>query len=87
MLLVHYRSQPDNTALPVDQRWRTVELDPATFPGLDLTTPQGLVAAIRRINDGLIPNVAPFAHGTIVYLTDTTTATNWTLALTITKNP
>jgi hypothetical protein len=86
MLLVHYRSQPENTTLPVDQRWRTVEVDPAVFTGLDLTTPQGLVAAIRRINDNQIPNVAPFPHGSVVYLTDTTTANNWTLALTITKN-
>lgn len=85
MLLIHYRSVPSGTTLPVDQRWRTVELDPVVFDGLDLTTAQGLVAAIRRVNDGLIANVEPFPHGSSVYLTDTDSANHWNLALTITK--
>ena len=85
MLLIHYRSLPAGANLPVDQRWRTVELDPVVFEGLDLTTAQGLVAAIRRVNDGLIENVEPFPHGSSVYLTDTDTANHWNLALTITK--
>jgi hypothetical protein len=85
MLLIHYRSLPSGTNLPVDQRWRTVELDPVEFSGLDLTTAQGLVAAIRRVNDGLIPSVEPFPHGSSVYLTNTDTADHWNLALTITK--
>lgn len=85
MLLVHYKSQIEGANLPVDQRWRTVELDPVVFDGLDLTVPQGIAAAIRRINDGKIANVAPFPHGTSVYLTDTATANHWDLALTITK--
>jgi hypothetical protein len=85
MLLIHYRSLPANVSLPIDQRWRTVELDPVEFPGLDFTTPQGLVAGIRRINDGLIANVEPFPHGSSVYLTNTDIADHWNLALTITK--
>lgn len=86
MLLVHYRSLPQGTDLPIDQRWRTFELDPTVFQGLDLTTPQGKAAAIRRINDGTIPNVQPIPHGVILYATETDTADSWTLALTITKN-
>lgn len=85
MLLVHYRSVAEAATLPIDQRWRTIELDSAIFAELDLTTAQGLVAAIRRINDGKVPNVEPFPHGTSVYLTDTATAAHWDLALTITK--
>lgn len=85
MLIMHYHSSPDGVTVPIDQRWRTVELDPAVFTGLDLTVPQGIAAAIRRINDGKIPDIRPFPHGVSVYLTDTDTANHWDLALTITK--
>lgn len=86
MRLIHYRSVPEGAVLPVDQRWRTVELDPVEFDGLDLSTPQGVAAAIRRINDGKLANVEPFPHSTEVYLTNTDAADSWQLALTIQKN-
>jgi hypothetical protein len=88
MLLLHYRSlvaPGDDRWMPVDQRWRTVELDPLVFDGLDLTTGQGVAAAIRRINDGVISGLAPFPHGSVVYLMNTDTTDHWNLALTITK--
>jgi hypothetical protein len=86
MLLVHYRTVPPEVTAPVDQRWRTIELDPQVFDSLDLATPQGVVAAIRRVNDGQVSNVQPFPHGADVYLTDTERADSWKLALTIQKN-
>jgi hypothetical protein len=84
MLLLHYRVDPERSA-QTPQRWRTVELDPAAFPNLDLTTPQGISAAIRRINDGKNPGVPSFPYGTSIYLTDTDAADHWDLGLTITK--
>lgn len=88
MLLVHYSVVPAGGSIQaIDQRWRTIEIDPAVFTGLDLATPQGKAAAIRRINDGQIPNVQPIPHGVVLFGTETSTADSWTLALTITKNP
>jgi hypothetical protein len=85
MLLLLCRTLPDNVSLPVDQRWRSVELDPEVFPGLDLTVSQGVAAAVRRVVDGQVPNVAPFPHGADVQLVDTDRLDRWTVALTVTK--
>lgn len=84
MLLLHHRTLPDNQTLPVDQRWRTLELD-SSFNDLDLSTPQGIGAAIKRINEGQVSNVEPFPYGSMIYLTDTDKQDHWSLKLSVTK--
>jgi hypothetical protein len=85
MLLLQYRTLPPEQSLPVDQRWRTIELDPDVFDGLDLTGSAGISAAIRRVNDGKVANVDPIPPGATVYLADTDDLDNWSLELSVTK--
>lgn len=85
MLILHYRTLPENTSLPIDQRWRTLELEGPDFDGLDLTQPQGVSAAIRRIMDGKVPNVQGIPYGSVIYLTDTDKSPNWEISISINK--
>lgn len=87
MLILAYRSLPPDTGLPTDQRWRTVELDEVDFAGLDLTAPQGISAAIRRVNEGKVANVLPFPHDATIYLLDTEAEStdHWTMSLSVEK--
>lgn len=85
MLLLHYRTLLPEQSLPVDQRWRTVELDAEVFDGLDLSQAQGIAAAIRRVNEGKVPNVEPFAPDAEIFLTDLDKADSWEMAMTVTK--
>lgn len=89
MLLLMYRTLPQDNWLPVDQRWRVIEVDPEPqagdgqgFGGLDLTSTQGVMAAIRRINDGKVNHVDPIPHGAEVKFIDTDDA-EMTLNLTL----
>jgi hypothetical protein len=81
MLLLAYRTLPPEQSLPVDQRWRTFEVDPGVF------APTGSDAGdlITQINEGDIPNVQPIPPGSIVYLVDTDTLESWALDLSVTK--
>jgi hypothetical protein len=87
MLLLAYRSLPAGQSLPADQRWRAIEIE--GFADLDLTTGQGVAAAIRRINDGAISNVAPIPVGAQVFMIDTdmVEVPSWDLSLTVTQTP
>ena len=85
MLILHYRTLQEDTTLPIDQRWRTIELDDQEFAGVDLTQPAGVAAAIRRIMDNKIPNVAPITYGSVIYLTDTEQSPHWEISVQIQK--
>jgi hypothetical protein len=70
MVLLLYRSLPENQLLPVDQRWRTFEVDPEVFVDQDPDEPLSK-AAIQMINDRRVPNVEPIPAGSTVYVYDT----------------
>jgi hypothetical protein len=85
MLLINYRTITQEQTLPIDQRWRTLELATEDFPGLDLTQPAGISAAIRRIAERKIPNVEAIPYGASIYLTNTDTTDHWDIGLQIQK--
>jgi hypothetical protein len=89
LLLLAYRSLPANQTLPADQRWRSIELEADVFGDLDLTTGQGVAAAIRRVNDRAVSNVEPIPVGSQVYMIDTemVEVPSWDLNLTVTQTP
>lgn len=87
MLVLAYRSLLPNTSLPIDQRWRTLELDPEVFQGIDLEAPNAVANCIRRINDREVsPHVEPIPHDSEVFLMSTDDVARWELELTVKKS-
>lgn len=86
MLILAYRSLPPETSLPIDQRWRVIELDPTAFDGIDLTSSQAISSVIHRVNESKVQFVLPFPHDADVYLLDTETADHWSMTLSVEKS-